>query len=232
MYEWLEEFNQRCNEINPDCDDYFRLAEQGATTAEFELVEKRLGLPLSPSHRQFLQQWNGMNLIDSRIFSTTEILRGLEDILFASFDGNIQRRSQDLLVDTELQGTYLYYGQMPAYQFICRSFGATGIVYCLDTHQTNHGEHSVCKYDPEYDFEHHLQQKFPSFEAMLLWDVMMFALDEVADVVCDSPLDLSDDQEDQFIREFKTWAIALKDDMIRRGAQIDSGYQVNWSNWS
>ncbi|OKH12684.1 SMI1/KNR4 family protein [[Limnothrix rosea] IAM M-220] len=231
MYEWLGDFHQRCDGINSGRDDYFRLAPQGATAAELALVEDCLGVELSPSHRAFLSGWDGLDLMGSRIFSTGDILAGLDDIPFAPFEGSLERRSQDLLASTKLCGTYLYYGDMPAYQFICRSFDTTGIVYCLDTHHTNYGEYGVCKYDPEYDFEHHLQQHFPSFEAMLLWDVMMFALDDMADVVGDSLLDLSDDEADQIICEFATWAIAVKTQLIQRGAQISADYQVNWSHW-
>ena len=231
MYHWLAEFYQRCVEINPECNSYWQLASEGATPLELAEVERKLGVVLSPSHHAFLERWNGMSILDSEILGTADILQGLEDAPFEMYNGKINRYTQNLVAPENLAGTYLYYGRMPAYQFICRSFEATGIVYCLDTQAVSNCEYAICKYDPEYDFEHHCTVKFPSFEAMLLADVITFAMDEAVEMICDSPLEFTDDDEDKLVREFEAWAIAKQSELEHRGAIFHSVSRVDWSNW-
>ena len=54
---------------------------------------------------------------------------------------------------------------------------------------------------------------------------------EITEIVCDSQLEFSDDEENKLIREFEAWAIAKQSELVEQGAIIYSVNRTDWSNW-
>jgi SMI1 / KNR4 family (SUKH-1) len=226
MFDWLNEINEFCRSIAPQ-DKYYslKLAEQGATETELNQLETQLGITLAPSHRNFLQQWNGMEIGDLKILSSTELLAWKDTAGFAPFDGEVTKTSED--IDPEV---YLYYGDKPAYHLIFATLDLTSEVLCLDVRSPQGSEYPVCKYDAEYYLEDHLQVLFPDFEAMLLEKIFNFVIEDGAEIISDAPQDFSDEEEKILLQKFDLWSLQLKELMTKRGAIVRQ-YDIDWQQW-
>lgn len=226
MFDWLKDINDLCDSIAPQrkyCSPI--LAKQGATETELQQLETQLGIPLAPSHRDFLKQWNGMVLNDLHILSTTKLLEWKNTAGFAPFDGEITKTSEDIDPDV-----YLYYGNKPAYHLIFCTLDLTSEVLCFDGRSPQGSEYPVCKYDAEYYLEDHLAIKFPSFEAMLLEKIFDFVVEDAAEMINDAPTDFSEEEENMLIQKFDLWALQLKEIMTERGAVVEK-YDIDWTKW-
>ncbi|MGB2925141.1 MAG: SMI1/KNR4 family protein [Limnothrix sp.] len=226
MFDWLKEINDLCNAISSQRKYYgLMLADQGATKTELQQLETQLGISLAPSHRNFLQQWNGMTLNDWHILSTTELLEWKNTAGFAPFDGEVTTTSESIDPDV-----HLYYASKPAYHLVFCTFDLTGEVLCLDGRSPDGSEYPVCRYDAEYYLEDHLAIKFPSFEAMLLKKVFDFVVEDTAELISESAQEFSEAEENKLLQQFDFWALQLKEIMTKRGAMVER-YSIDWSQW-
>jgi len=226
MFDWLKEINDLCNEISPQRKYYgLILADKGATETELQQLETQLGIALAPSHRDFLQQWNGMSLNDWHILSTSELLEWKNTAGFAPFDGEITTTSENINPDV-----HLYYGNKPAYHLVFCTFELTGEVLCLDGRSPQGSEYPVCKYDAEYYLADHLAIKFPSFETMLLEKVFNFVVEDSVEMISDAPKDFSEEEEKALIQKFDLWALQLQEIMTERGAVVGK-FDIDWTEW-
>ena len=157
-YDWLVALTQDVQNKY-----YLDLSPKGASQEEIEQLEAELGVKLPDSYREFLKIWNGGELRTSRILSVEELLDYAKEWGFTKFDTEIK------IADKRQRH---YYASRPAHHLIFRTFELSPVVFCLDTRDQQGGENFIAQYDAEEDLEGHLKPIFPSFESMLIKEIL------------------------------------------------------------
>jgi hypothetical protein len=142
---------------------YLDLSPKGASQKEIAHLETELGVKLPDSYREFLKIWNGGEIRTSRILSVDELLDYAKEWGFEKFDTKIK------IADKRQRH---YYASRPAHQLIFRTFELSPVVFCLDTRYEQAGEYFIAQYDADENLEGHLKPIFPSFESMLIEEIL------------------------------------------------------------
>ncbi|HYN88347.1 MAG TPA: SMI1/KNR4 family protein [Ardenticatenaceae bacterium] len=218
MYDWLDDIWQLAGSTaDPEA---FALAPAGATNPELAEVEQPLGISLPPSYAVFLRRWNGATLQGSRILSTGELLDFARRWGFRPYQGEVALAGPS--------GQHAY-AAMPAHFLVFRTSDLGSDVDCFDTRPVAGGEYPVCHYDPETDDEDNLKPRFPSFEALLLYEILGLLGDPV--IFEDWSDEAGDEAAEQLFAAVAEWEQRLQATLEERGADLSEPIRPNWSAW-
>lgn len=172
-YDWLVELTRDVRNKY-----YLDLSPKGVSEEEIEHLESELGIKLPNSYRDFLKIWNGGEIRTSRVLSIEELLDYAKEWGFKKFDKKIK------IADKRQRH---YYSSRPAHQLIFRTFELSPVVFCLDTRCRQNEEYFIAQYDAEKGLEKHLKPIFPSFESMLIEEILQdVCTDAESFMDCDS----------------------------------------------
>ena len=143
--DWLADF---CADADVE------VAEIGATATQLAQLEQDLGIPLSASHKDCLQIWDGAADFDSwQILSIAEIRDGVKYWGFQAGESKVGGADYP----------FLYRAKPLALLPFAQPLESADL-FCFDTREFRDGEYAIVKYDHEVG---DVDKKYPSFAAFL-----------------------------------------------------------------
>ncbi|MDM8543020.1 SMI1/KNR4 family protein [Desulfococcaceae bacterium HSG9] len=221
MYDWLAEI-YKLVEITDSGETYLQLNDVGASEKQIAEIKQKTGIDLPISYKQFLRRWDGGKLYSSTLLSSEQILEYAERCGFKSpnSDAGFHTSSDS------------YYKDKPAHHLVFRTFDFGSDVYCLDSAiETAKGEFIVCKYDAEFELSDHLKMRYPSYEAMLMFDIYRDVVSEMYYVMEDYEETATQEEYAELESMFSASEEKLKMTLLERGADLSGGIRPIWDKW-